>query len=268
MLGCRSRALVAARRRTVMPLAGHSGRRRLATSDMLRFAGGAPALCRPSAIAEQRRCRMTGIVGGEQKPPLQLTDLRVGQFVEGEVVQIYCPTGVAVDINCPATLAFLEVEEFGDGFPFAGPFSAFKIGHRIRARILDVSPDSRMSLGVQDPHGDHGESGRLHLTMRSGGLPRPVRQVADATRSPADLEDFEHLHPRTWLAGEVVMFSSWAAYVKVFPVPGGEPHLGILTTEDFGERFADEAIRGLRVHVRIKTLDRKSRRLELTMRAS
>eukprot|EP00425_Heterocapsa_triquetra_P027017 CAMPEP_0195109832 /NCGR_PEP_ID=MMETSP0448-20130528/90659_1 /TAXON_ID=66468 /ORGANISM="Heterocapsa triquestra, Strain CCMP 448" /LENGTH=42 /DNA_ID= /DNA_START= /DNA_END= /DNA_ORIENTATION= len=42
------------------------------------------------------------------------------------------------------------------------------------------------------------------------------------------------------------MMSDWAVYVKV-TAPCGEPFVGILQQEEFGDGFGDEAVRGGRV---------------------
>lgn len=186
--------------------------------------------------------------------------------MEGSVAQIYCPAGVAVDVGCPETFGFLEVEEFEDGFPSKGPFG-FRRGDWVSARVLDVNPDFRARHGVQDPHGDYGDSGRLHLTLRSGGLGRPPRYAADPSRAPPSLAAFQGLGCDAWLHGEVVMMSSWAAYVKVAAAPG-EDFVGLLYPEEFDAAFAAQAIRGLGVRVRIKELDIACRRMLLTMRGA
>ncbi|CAE7616544.1 unnamed protein product [Symbiodinium natans] len=128
-----------------------------------------------------------------------LDKFKVGEHVEGTVVQIYCPGGVSVDVGCSDSFAFLEVEEFGDGFPQKGPFK-YKPGDQIAARVLDINPEARVvDHGEADPHGEHGDSGKLHLTMRSGTLDRPDRYVADARRlqsfngSPCALHRAKHL---------------------------------------------------------------------------
>lgn len=93
----------------------------------------------------------------------------------GQVVQIYCPGGISVDVGCSETLAFLEVEEirigrctfffgfglfrsfekiggstltiqeFKDGFPDQGPFR-FRVGETVHARVLDVNPSARTGV--------------------------------------------------------------------------------------------------------------------------
>eukprot|EP00913_Durusdinium_trenchii_P022236 g20894.t2 len=196
-----------------------------------------------------------------------VADFKVGDAVTGTVTQIYCPGGVSVDVGCE-TLAFLEVEEtqktkclvkeFSDGFPAEGPFR-FRPGDTVHARVLDVNPDARVEdHGEPDPFGEHGDTGKLHLTLRSGPLERPTRFVADASRRG------------------VVMMSNWAVYVKV--QRGEESFVGILELEEFSKDFAQDgemlrededllvAIRGCEVQVRIKEVDLESRRLLLTMR--
>ncbi|CAE7200333.1 unnamed protein product, partial [Symbiodinium sp. CCMP2456] len=190
--------------------------------------------------------------------------LDVGEHVEGMVVQIYCPGGVSVDVGCADTYAFLEVEEFADGFPRKGPFK-YKPGDQISARILSVNPEARAAdHGEPDPHGEHGDTGRLYLTLRSGAdLARPDRYVADSSR-PADVRAFLDTEQGEWLTGEVVMMSSWAVYVKVTS-PAGKPFVGILAEEDFDGEFVQDVARGSQVPVRIKEVDITNRRLLLTM---
>ncbi|CAK9047921.1 Uncharacterized protein SCF082_LOCUS26779 [Durusdinium trenchii] len=191
-----------------------------------------------------------------------VADFKVGDAVTGTVTQIYCPGGVSVDVGCE-TLAFLEVEEFSDGFPAEGPFR-FRPGDTVHARVLDVNPDARVEdHGEPDPFGEHGDTGKLHLTLRSGPLERPTRFVADASR-PANLDAFSDISMEAWLVGEVVMMSNWAVYVKV--QRGEESFVGILELEEFSKDFAQVAIRGCEVQVRIKEVDLESRRLLLTMR--
>ncbi|CAK9054863.1 unnamed protein product, partial [Durusdinium trenchii] len=220
-----------------------------------------------------------------------VADFKVGDAVTGTVTQIYCPGGVSVDVGCE-TLAFLEVEEFSDGFPAEGPFR-FRPGDTVHARVLDVNPDARPpdrvtgfpgwtaatgrsrsfpvvpvlrrveDHGEPDPFGEHGDTGKLHLTLRSGPLERPTRFVADASR-PANLDAFSDISMEAWLVGEVVMMSNWAVYVKV--QRGEESFVGILELEEFSKDFAQVAIRGCEVQVRIKEVDLESRRLLLTMR--
>eukprot|EP00933_Yihiella_yeosuensis_P082740 TRINITY_DN96731_c0_g1_i1.p1 TRINITY_DN96731_c0_g1~~TRINITY_DN96731_c0_g1_i1.p1 ORF type:complete len:257 (+),score=31.39 TRINITY_DN96731_c0_g1_i1:28-798(+) len=194
---------------------------------------------------------------------LPLSHFEVGQNIEGTVVQIYCPSGVSVDVGCEETLGFLEVEEFQDGFPLDGPFS-FKPGEKVNVRVLDVNPNAKLEdHGEPDPRGDHGNTGKLHLTRRSGDLRRPPRYIADTQRC-ANLEPFTKISSDTWLDGEVVMLSSWAAFLKI-EAPCGEPFVGILSKEDFRGDFAATAIRGSHFQVRIKQLDIQCRRLLLTM---
>lgn len=223
------------------------------------------ALCaavrRSAAVASPGKPLEGGRSAAESR--LRLADLTVGQQLEGTVVQIYCPGGVSVEVGCQEALGFLEVEEFRDGFPFEGPFS-FQRGQEVTVRVLDVDPSFVFAHGEPDPHGDHGDSGRLHLTMRTGSLERPRRYVADTTR-PAKLEPFKGIAQQEWLEGEVVMMSNWAVYVKV-QGPGGDPFVGILYQEDFASVFEKDAIRGLTVRVRIKELDLQCRRMVLTMR--
>ncbi|OLP90342.1 hypothetical protein AK812_SmicGene28085 [Symbiodinium microadriaticum] len=198
-------------------------------------------------------------------PGRPLDKFQVGEHVEGMVVQIYCPGGVSVDVGCSDTYAFLEVEEFTDGFPRKGPFK-YKPGDQISARILSVNPEARAAdHGEPDPHGEHGDTGRLYLTLRSGAdLARPDRYVADSSR-PADVRAFRDTEQGEWLTGEVVMMSSWAVYVKVTS-PAGKPFVGILAEEDFDGEFVQDVARGSQVSVRIKEVDITNRRLLLTMR--
>lgn len=201
--------------------------------------------------------------GGKEASQVSIKDFRVGQTLEGRIVQIYCPGGVSVDVGCRETLGFLEVEEFRDGFPIQGPFF-YKPGDRVTVRVLDINPRAVVNdHGEPDPHGDYGDNGKLHLSMRSGDLARPPRYVADASR-PANLKPFLDISPMTWLDGEVVMMSSWAVFVKV-ESPEGEPFVGILSQADFAGDFAEKVVRGCRVRVRIKEADIKCRRLLLTM---
>lgn len=200
----------------------------------------------------------------KEPAPCRLAQLEVGQTLEGRVVQIYYPGGVSVDVGCRETLGFVEVEEFRDGFPAEGPFS-FRPGDVVSVCVLDVNPDAQIDdHGEPDPHGDHGDNGKLHLTMRSGDLARPPRYSADVSR-PADIEPFKGISSEEWLDGEVTMMSDWAVYVKV-TAPCGEPFVGILQQEEFGDGFGDEAVRGGRVRVRILEVDAACRRLLLTMR--
>eukprot|EP00441_Pelagodinium_beii_P032898 CAMPEP_0197635538 /NCGR_PEP_ID=MMETSP1338-20131121/11331_1 /TAXON_ID=43686 ORGANISM="Pelagodinium beii, Strain RCC1491" /NCGR_SAMPLE_ID=MMETSP1338 /ASSEMBLY_ACC=CAM_ASM_000754 /LENGTH=226 /DNA_ID=CAMNT_0043207613 /DNA_START=29 /DNA_END=706 /DNA_ORIENTATION=- len=156
-----------------------------------------------------------------------LGEFKVGQAVHGTVVQIYCPGGVSVDVGCAETFAFLEVEEFQDGFD---PFQ-FKPGQEIVARVLELNPDAVVEdHGEPDPRGDFGNSGKLHLTMRTGDVSRPPRYVAN-TSKPPNLMPFNRSPKEEWLNGEVVMMSSWAVYVKIL-APSGEPFVGILLQED------------------------------------
>ncbi|CAE7353249.1 unnamed protein product, partial [Symbiodinium pilosum] len=220
-----------------------------------------------------------------------LGEFQVGEAVEGTVVQIYCPGGISVDVGCSDVFAFIEVEEFADGWPQNGPFQ-YKPGDRISARVLDVNPQARQAScdgmfvttcscgctesneqapviwrvadhGEPDPHGEHGDSGKLHLTMRSGTLDRPERYIADTSR-PANVTPFVDVAHDEWISGEVVMMSSWAAYVKVMS-PAGDPFVGILSREDVAASFAQEVARGSQVAVRVKEVDVSGRRLLLTM---
>eukprot|EP00434_Breviolum_minutum_P025727 symbB.v1.2.022738.t1/scaffold2035.1/size91677/4 len=195
--------------------------------------------------------------------PRRLEDFQVGDSVVGQVVQIYCPGGISVDVGCSETLAFLEVEEFKDGFPDQGPFR-FRVGETVHARVLDVNPSARTEdHGEPDPFGEHGDTGKLHLTLRSGPLERPERYMADTTKA-AKLDAFENISKKEWLDGEVVMMSDWAVYVKVSH-HGERPFVGILERQNFAASFAEEVIRGCHVQVRILEVDLESRRLLLTM---
>ncbi|CAJ1353789.1 unnamed protein product [Effrenium voratum] len=231
-------------------------------------ARGAWGALRPAApcavlLACRPKARRAASAASDGRPGRALSDFQVGQQVSGSVVQIYCPKGVSVDVGCRDTLAFLEVEEFCDGFPREGPF-AYSPGDQMNARVLEVDPDASIDEhGEPDPFGEHGDSGKLRLTLRSGPLPRPGRYVADTAR-PANLEPFKSIPHEEWLEGEVVMMSSWAAYVKV-QAACGTCFVGILGEEDFQGSFAEDAIRGLSVLVRIKQVDSESRRLLLTM---
>eukprot|EP00439_Symbiodinium_sp_Y106_P076299 s2821_g15.t1 len=226
----------------------------------------------------QARCRqgatvasLSSIVAGKLRrhaastthPGRPLEKFQVGEHVEGMVVQIYCPGGISVDVGCSDTFAFLEVEEFADGFPRKGPFK-YKPGDQISARVLSVNPEARAAdHGEPDPHGEHGDTGRLYLTLRSGVLSRPDRYVADSSR-PADVTAFLDAEQEEWLTGEVVMMSSWAVYVKVTS-PAGKPFVGILAEEDFDGEFGQDVARGSQVPVRIQEVDITNRRLLLTM---
>mmetsp|Transcript_18030 Transcript_18030/g.35384 ORF Transcript_18030/g.35384 Transcript_18030/m.35384 type:complete len:310 (-) Transcript_18030:50-979(-) len=194
---------------------------------------------------------------------LSLHELRVGQVLSGKVVQIYAPSGVSVEVGCHETLGFLEVEEFEDGFPFEGPFK-YKPGNNLTVRVLDVDPQAKIDdHGQPDPHGDHGDNGKLHLTLRSGDLIRPPRYKADASR-PANLESFLAVPSGAWLEGEVVKMSDWAAFVKV-TAPSGDAFVGILYRDHFRPGFAEMVIRGCEARVRIHEVDSQCRRLILTM---
>jgi len=200
------------------------------------------------------------------RPPvegLSLYDLRVGQVLSGKVVQIYAPGGVSVEVGCHETLGFLEVEEFEDGFPFEGPFR-YRPGDELTVRVLDVDPQAQIDgHGQPDPHGDHGDNGKLHLSLRSGDLMRPPRYKAD-TKKPANLEPFRAIPPEAWLEGEVVKMSDWAVFVRVV-APCGEPFVGILYRDHFHPGFAETVIRGCQARVRIHEVDLQCRRLVLTM---
>lgn len=225
------------------------------------------------ALAAARR-QLGGLSEVEEKPKqapkstkasgnLELAALEVGQTLKGRVVQIYHPIGISVDVGCKDTLGFLEVEEFKDGFPDDGPFS-FKLGDPVTVRVLDIHPDATTDhLGSSDPHGDYGDSGRLHLTMRSGDLSRPPRYIADVSR-PISLSPFLAIPPDEWLEGEVVTMSNWALYINVLAEK--KPFVGILRKEHFAEGFADQVVRGCKARVRILEVDQQCRRLLLTMR--
>jgi len=194
---------------------------------------------------------------------LSLHELSVGQVLNGKVVQIYAPGGVSVEVGCHETLGFLEVEEFEDGFPFEGPFK-YRPGDDITVRVLDVDLQAKIDgHGQPDPHGDHGDNGKLHLTLRSGDLIRPPRYKADIAR-PANLEPFSSIPSEAWLEGEVVKMSDWAAFVRV-TAPCGEPFVGILYRDHFRSGFAEMVIRGCQARVRIHEVDLQCRRLILTM---
>ncbi|CAE8681461.1 unnamed protein product, partial [Polarella glacialis] len=191
-------------------------------SAALLFAAGAAASRRASRCAFWgHRATSTVAASAAKKASLVESDevslhtFKVGQQLEGTVIQIYCPSGVSVDVGCAECLGFLEVEEFRDGFPFEGPFS-FKPGDQVTVRVLDLNPNAKTEdHGEPDARGDHGDCGKLHLTRRSGDLNRPSRYVADH-RKPANLKPFLTIDPKEWIEGEVVMMSSAALIQPAF----------------------------------------------------
>ena len=52
----------------------------------------------------------------------------------GQVVQIYCPGGISVDVGCSETLAFLEVEEIRIG---RCPFFLFRSFEKVGGSLTD-----------------------------------------------------------------------------------------------------------------------------------
>jgi len=211
---------------------------------------------RPARAAAKKavgkKTKVAGDEAGAGSSRTPISGLKVGQELEGTVVQWFFPGGITVDVGATAE-GFLEVEEFRDGFPTGTIADTFKPGETIKVRALDLE-DYTIA-----------ESAKFHLTMRSGDLTRPKRYVGEGI---ADVTPFLKAQPEDWFDGEVTLMSTWAVFVKVSSPETGKPFVGIVYKEEFrpGSDFENQVIRGGPCRVRVKEVDTECRRLLLTMR--
>lgn len=175
-----------------------------------------------------------------------MADLVAGQTVKGLVKRVVKGKGVVMDVGADKD-GFLPVMEFRDGFPT----NQDKLREKSLVdgvRVLSIDPKSR----------------RFFLTLRTGSLERPERELLASLRG--DVQPFAGLPADTVFDAEVVSMTFDAVFVCVSPPNGGDPVSAILQQIDFTDGFIDEIKIGSRFSVRVRFVDVARNRLTVTMR--
>jgi len=182
----------------------------------------------------------------QERKRIPVSQLSVGQMVEGAVKKVVYGKGVIVDVGAE-TDGFLPATEFRDGFPTEVARQELRPRKRIVAKIMSIDGD------------------RFYLTRRSVDSDQSARDNVrnldgDASAFKADAVAAK------WLEGEVVSMTFNAVFVSLTPSNGGNPVSAILQQGDFAEGFVEKVQLGSNVRVRVKLVDERKNRVTVTMK--
>ncbi|CAE8603612.1 unnamed protein product [Polarella glacialis] len=186
----------------------------------------------------------SGGAGAGEKVPL--SELAVGQTLQGTVIRPFSFSGVFVDVGSTAT-GFLEYEEIVDGFTTRKDYKSLMKGLRVNVRVLE------------------NDGQKLYLTRRTGDIARPERFRKPPTEEL--IAAFKCISPADWIEGPVVGMNEKGVWVKLAP-PGGEEVRSLLLVENFSEGFEKDVTPGQMVKVRVTAVDVPQKRVFITMKAA
>jgi len=182
-----------------------------------------------------------------------VTDLKVGQEVEGVVKGFKGGVGAYIDIGFTSR-GFLSAAEFRDGFPRSRSFAEQTDG--VPSDASDVIKDRKITARVMKVDGKN-----LYLTRRSGDLSRPrVTALRFADNNVAQFEGVDE-----WLDADVVSITLDDVLLQV-DLPGSPPTLAVLQPRDFVGDFQDTVALGSSTRVRVKRIDARRNKVYMSMK--
>jgi len=199
-------------------------------------------------VARSAASELEGAGAGEEQaasalPKVVIADLKVGQELEGTVAR-HMQFGAFVNVGAERE-GLVETEELSDGLPM----KKLRTGAKVTARVLKV------------------EDGKFWLTLRSGDLARPYRDISPETWKDIDLSPFAGIPADQWLDGEVhSIFIGRGVFISV-KIPGTDKLAkGLLTKEEFVEGMVDNIHFGMKLRVRVLACDVEKGRLDFTVK--
>lgn len=200
-----------------------------------------PATARSAVANKQFVVNRAKVV--DRLPARELESLTVGQELEGVVVCRVEDSGYFVDVGA-GKQAWLDAGELVDGFPVEGR-QTLRLGDVVVARVL------------------HNNFERFCLTRRPGSLERPPAPEQE----PGNVKGFVDAGPSDWFEGEVQSIRFFGVKVRVAPPAGGAPCIGIVHKDHgFRDGFEKEVVVGMKVKVRVQSVDIDEQKLVLTLR--